>query len=143
SMVAVGAAVLVGFLPANLTNYPLEFLCIPVVIWAGFRLGQREVATATFLLSVLAVWGTVRGLGPFAGASPNRSLVLLQAYMGVISIMGLAVAAVASERQRARDYLEVLVQKRTAYLRQSLNNLQREVDDRERAEQALHASEKR
>jgi len=92
---------------ASRIHYPLEFLCTPVVLWAAFRLGKRLTATLTFLLSVLAIWGTLHGLGPFARWSQNDSLLLLQTYMGVISIMSLAVAAVVSEREHALQTSEI------------------------------------
>src|SRR5882672_8062454 len=36
--------------------YPLEFLCVPFLVWAAFRFGPRETATATFSLGAIAVW---------------------------------------------------------------------------------------
>ena len=35
-----------GRFPSDVKNYPLEFLCVPFVLWAAFRFGRREVATA-------------------------------------------------------------------------------------------------
>src|SRR5438093_1390263 len=65
---------------------PFEFLCIPVLLWPAFRFGQREATSAAALLSLLAVAGTIGGSGPFARAQHNQALVLLQAYMGVVTI---------------------------------------------------------
>jgi diguanylate cyclase (GGDEF)-like protein len=84
-------------------NYPLEYLCIPVLIWAAFRFGQREAATATLVLSGIAIWGTLHGFGPFVRASPNESLLLLQAFMAVVSVMTIGLAALSAERYRAED----------------------------------------
>lgn len=86
-------------------KYPLEFLCIPPLVWAAFRFGQREAATATFVLSGIALWGTLRGFGPFGVESPHESLLLLQAFMGVIAVMIIALAAVVSERRRVEQAL--------------------------------------
>ena len=57
-IVATGALV---FMYPGLNAYPLPFLCIPPLIWAAFRFGQREVATGVAILSALAAWATVRG----------------------------------------------------------------------------------
>ncbi|HLB13671.1 MAG TPA: MASE1 domain-containing protein [Burkholderiales bacterium] len=81
-------------------NPPLTFLCIPPVVWAAYRFGQREAVTASFLLSAFAVSATLRGVGAFAGDSPNESLLLLQAFMGVITVMAMTLAASVSERKR-------------------------------------------
>ena len=66
---------------------------------------RRETATASFLLCGIAIWGTLRGFGPFARKSPNESLLLLQSFMGVISIMAVAIASIVSERKRAEQAL--------------------------------------
>jgi diguanylate cyclase (GGDEF)-like protein len=95
------------FVPAP-RNYPLEYLCIPFLIWAAIRFGQREAATATALLSGIAIWGTLKGLGPFAIGSKNDSLLLLQVFMGIVSTMTLALAAMSAERKRVEEQVRSL-----------------------------------
>jgi PAS domain S-box-containing protein len=51
-------------------------------------------------LSTLAIWGTVRGLGPFADGPPNEALLLLQAFLGTMAVMSIMIAAVVAERKR-------------------------------------------
>ena len=104
-----GQVVFGGVFPSGMTNYPLEFLCFPILIWAAFRFGQREAATAIFLLSGIAIWGTLRGFGPFVQPKQNESLLLLQAFMGVTAVMILALATLVSERKRAEANRENLV----------------------------------
>lgn len=96
--------------PSALTvrNAPLEFLCIPVLLWAAFRLGVRETAAAVLLLSIMAIRGTLSGFGPFVRGSPNESLLLLQAFAGVVSIMSLVVAASVAEGRRVQERLRAL-----------------------------------
>jgi len=86
----------------------LAFLWIPILIWAAFRFGQRETATAIFLLAGIAIWGTLRGFGPFITQTPNTSLLMLQAYMGVNAITALSVAAEVSERKRAEEKVRAM-----------------------------------
>jgi diguanylate cyclase (GGDEF)-like protein len=81
------------------TSYPLEFLIVPWIIWAAFRFNQRETASLTAVISAIAIRSTLRGLGPFAGALPNESLLLLQGFMSTVAITGLILAALVSERQ--------------------------------------------
>ncbi len=104
----VGQAVFGVVLPFNIKNYPLEFLCTPILIWVAFRFGQREAATAIFVLSGIAIWGTLQGFGPFVRGSQNESLLLLQAFLGVSAVMTLALAAVVSERKQAEEQLRYL-----------------------------------
>jgi PAS domain S-box-containing protein len=100
AVVAVGRAVFSNWLPAPVQR--LEFLGIPALVWVSFRFGQREAVTATLVMSALAIWGTVQGVGPFAGAATsNAALLSLQAYMSVITLTALVVAAAVDDRRRA------------------------------------------
>jgi diguanylate cyclase (GGDEF)-like protein len=107
-LILVGQIVFGGQFPAATQNYPLEFLCIPVLLWAAFRFGARETATATLLLSGVAIHGTLRGFGPFARNTQNESLLLLQAFIAVIAVTKLIVAAVVAERRRMEGHLRDL-----------------------------------
>ena len=107
-LVLVGQLVFGGQFPAETKNYPLEFLCIPILLWAAFRFGARETATAILLLSAIAITGTLRGFGPFARDTRNESLLLLQAFIAVIAVTQLIVAAVVAERRRMEGHLRDL-----------------------------------
>jgi diguanylate cyclase (GGDEF)-like protein len=108
ALTLVAEVVFGGLFPSVVKDYPLEFLCIPFLVWAAFRFGAREVATAVVLLSGVATAGTLRGLGPFSGVTQNEALLLLQAFMGVTAVMALALAAVVTEREVAQDQLRLL-----------------------------------
>jgi PAS domain S-box-containing protein len=95
SVVVIGEAVF------NWSVGPFAFLCIPSLVWVAFRFGQREAATTTFVLSAIALWGTVHGFGPFPRLAPGLSLVALQAFISTLGVMALALAAAVSERTRA------------------------------------------
>jgi|ERR1700676_4663262 len=88
---------------SELKNYPLEYLCIPFLVWAAYRFGRRKAATALCALAVIATWGTLHGFGPFARESRNTSLLLLQAFMGIMAITTMALAAEVSEHRRAQE----------------------------------------
>jgi diguanylate cyclase (GGDEF)-like protein len=103
-----GGLVFGGLFPSPIKDYPLEFVCIPFVIWAALRFGAREAATTILLLSAIANRGTLHGFGPFARETPNESLLLLQAFMGVTSVTTLILAAVVAERGRVEAQLRQL-----------------------------------
>jgi integral membrane sensor domain MASE1 len=97
------AVVFGGWLEISAKNYPIAFICGPVVIWTAFRFTKRETATGIFILSVIAVWGTVRGFGPFAGQSENQSLLTVQSWTAVLAITAMALSAgMAAPAYRAR-----------------------------------------
>jgi PAS domain S-box-containing protein len=81
---------------------PIEFLAIPALVWAAFRFGPRETAMGCALISALAVWGTVNGLGPFGAYPPQLALPLLQGFTAVTTATMIAASAEVAAR-RARD----------------------------------------
>jgi integral membrane sensor domain MASE1 len=107
----VSMIVFMGWLPAAHKNYPLEYLCLPVLVWIAFRFGPRETATATLVLSSMALGGTLNGYGPFARATPHESVLLLQTFMGATAILALGFAAVVKERLRAEEKRKKLLMK--------------------------------
>jgi signal transduction histidine kinase len=140
-LVATGAAFFGGI---GQKNAPIEWFWIPVVVWVAYRFGQRAAATAVLGLSVVTVWGTELGLGPFVLPSPNASLLLLQAFLGVVAVLALTLSAVVSAREqttedlrRARDQLEVRVRERTTDLSQANQSLRAEMAERSRLEREL------
>jgi signal transduction histidine kinase len=94
-----------GWLVVSARNYPIDFLCIPAVLWAAFRFGPRGAATALFILSAMALGGTLRNFGPFSREAQNDTLLLLQAFLGVTSVTAFAVAAEVRERRLAAENL--------------------------------------
>jgi diguanylate cyclase (GGDEF)-like protein len=105
--IIVALAVFAGLKPVGETHYPLQFVLTPFFVWAALRFGSREAATAILLASGVA-WGTLRGSAPFVRGTWNESLLLLQAFMGITSMMILSLAAETRERQRVEDRLRYL-----------------------------------
>ena len=95
-------------LPIGARQSPVEFLIMPVLLWAAFRFGARETATCAVLASAVAIVGTLQGFGPFARGSPNQSLLLLQSFIGVTTIVMLAVAAEVGRRKAIDAELRAL-----------------------------------
>lgn len=98
---------LIGF--GSEVNNPLSryirFLLYPSTLWVAFRFGQHGAITAVFSVTCVAIWGTLRGFGPFVLADPNESLLFLQGYLGAFTVTNLILGALVSERQRAEEVL--------------------------------------
>jgi PAS domain S-box-containing protein len=84
-----------------------EYMMVLPLLWAAFRFGERGAVTCAFIMSGIALVGTLNGVGPFAYANPNESLLHLQSFMGTIAITALVLASVISEGRRAEWRLEV------------------------------------
>ncbi|HVH31336.1 MAG TPA: MASE1 domain-containing protein [bacterium] len=89
--------------------FPFAYLTVPLLVWAAFRFDQREAAAVIVFMTLIAVWATVRHLGPFVVATPNESLLMLQTFMGIMAVVALPLASMVAERraveQEAKDLL--------------------------------------
>ena len=137
-------------------GYPVEYLLIPCLVWANFRFGQFGGTSSTVLAVTMALWGTVNGVGSFVHPSLNKSLMLLQTFIGTAAVTTLIVGAILKERERcpwqpskmvsqtaltqANEELEAKVEERTAKLQQSNKYLMIEIAERQEIETALRES---
>src|SRR6266496_4067115 len=80
-----------GVFPSR--HYPLTVVLWPIMIWVAFRFGPREAATTMLIVSFIAIYRTLHGVGPFAIYTTNESLVLLQVWTGVTAVTSLVLAA--------------------------------------------------
>jgi diguanylate cyclase (GGDEF)-like protein len=102
-----GLTVFGGILPPGGRHYPLEFLCIPFLIWAA-RLGKRETTTAVLILCGIAIWGTSQGYGPFARDTSFEAILLVQAYACVTAMTGSVLASAIAEHRDDQEQLRHL-----------------------------------
>src|SRR5881296_2993498 len=98
-------AVFGGWLTISARNYPIAFMCGAIVIWTAFRFTQRETATGIFILSAIAIWGTLHSFGPFAAETENQSLLALQCWTAVLTITAMALSAGMAEHGRDEEAL--------------------------------------
>lgn len=126
------------------------WLCIPFLIWTGFRFCQLEAAGTTLLLFGIAIWGTFHGYGPFVTHDVNVSLMALAVFVGVTGTATLAIAATLSERRRIEEgllglqsLLQESVQGKTRDLTATIETLQAEVCERMVIEKDLRESNDR
>src|SRR4029453_18478665 len=105
-LVLLSGLVFGGWPAVSARNYPIVLICGPVVIWTAFRFTQRETATGIFILSAIAVWGTLHGFGPFVRETENQSLLAVQWWTAVLSITAMALSAGMTERRRVEEELQ-------------------------------------
>ncbi|MDA8257751.1 MAG: MASE1 domain-containing protein [Betaproteobacteria bacterium] len=124
--------------------YPAALAVFPFVIWGALRFDYWGVILVTGAISVLAIWGTTQGTGPFAVGSPVDSLVGWCLFVNVVAVTGLLLAASSAEERRAQaeiksahDELEQRVRERTEELAQTNAGLEQEMAERQRLEAAL------
>jgi serine phosphatase RsbU (regulator of sigma subunit) len=101
----VGAVVIVGGL-AYASKYPIDYLYLPILLWAGFRARARGASFAAAAISAVIIVATANGVGSFIGKSDNQSFLLVEGFMAVISFTGLLVVAVRAQQEAAEAALE-------------------------------------
>ena len=90
----------------QLFRFDYLYLLFPFVIWAALRFGSRGASLMTFTISVIAVWRTVQGGGPFNAATAGGTMFAVACYLGAVAVTGLLLAAaVTRERETATDAL--------------------------------------
>lgn len=111
--------------------YPIIFTLIPPMVWAAFRFGYHGATATIFLTAAIAIWGTTHGAISFKGKTLNESLLLLQSFIGVSTLLTLILASTVAERFRAfllledaNRSLENKVKERTKELEASLQKVQ-------------------
>lgn len=101
-------------------GYPVEYMLIPFLLWAVFRFDIQGATLLIFIVSAIAVLGTVKGGGPFARPDLNESLVLLQSFIGVVVLTTLVLYAAIAQRQQVENQLRV----QTQQIEKTLGDLQ-------------------
>ena len=81
---------------------PIGFLSFPLMVWSAFRFGQPGVTAVMLVLAVATLVGSPRGLGPFSSATSRAEALVVAAFMSVVGITALILAALVRERERAR-----------------------------------------
>ena len=85
----------------GIQNYPLAYLPFPFLVWGALRFGQRGATTGTLLVSALAIYSLLRGIGPFVTNTETDSLMLIGSYIGILAVTNMLLAAAAAERRAA------------------------------------------
>lgn len=136
SSILEGALLLLSLLTITFLvfTHPLIFLLaaqpyavFPFLIWAALRLGPLGTTLANFLVSAVSVWATAGGQGPFARPALSESLLLLQAFMAVVSVTSLIMGATAAERADALRGREDFISVASHEMRTPLTALQLQV----------------
>lgn len=122
---------------------PLAYMLMPLLVWAAFRLGQPGTTLIMFLTATIAIIGTVRGLGTFAAAELNQSLIGLQSFIAVVVFTSLVLVAVLAEQMEAESRLRnaftelQVANKELATLNTALASANQELVEREREKAIL------
>jgi signal transduction histidine kinase/CheY-like chemotaxis protein/integral membrane sensor domain MASE1 len=80
-------------------------IVVATLIWPLLRLDHNMVAASVVVVTGSAIWGTVRGHGPFGSSNSTFALIQVDAYLAVVSV-GLH-TVVSAMRQGNHDVAKV------------------------------------
>ncbi len=71
----------------------VTFLLVAFIAWSAHRHGRPGAAVASFLVAGCAIAATLSGMGPFAKATVNDSLISLDGFISLCTVTGMVLAA--------------------------------------------------
>jgi len=80
----------------------LFYAPLPFIVWAALRFGPAGTTSAIAVLVVATIFGTVNGLGPFAGSTPQQTALEMQLFLIAVTVPMLLLAVVLDERARVQ-----------------------------------------
>lgn len=108
--------------------HALPFLALPFLLWLAFRFELIVAISGVLCVSLISIYITIASGGPFVLANSYNSMLLLQIFIGVISISTIILSATVKERGEAQrkleefnENLESMVQERTRALNDEIN----------------------
>jgi len=126
-----GGLIFFNWMPIN-SVYIKSYLILPMLLLAAFYFDLRTLTTAVAFYSIIAIWGTINGYGPYVTASLNDSLLSLQMYISIISVTILTLKATISEREQSEITLRDAHQKLILIAgerKEELDNYQKRIDN--------------
>jgi PAS domain S-box-containing protein len=92
--------------PAGPTASPaLLYAPIPLLIWAALRFGLGGISVSMLIITFQAIWGTMRGHGPFLAQTPTENALALQLFLLVTATPLMLLAVVIDEERRSKEAL--------------------------------------
>jgi PAS domain S-box-containing protein len=93
-------------IPAGPNTSPaLLYTPIPLLIWAALRFGLGGTSVAMLIVTFQAIWGTMRGHGPFLAQTPAENATALQLFLLVTATPLMLLAVVIDEERRSKEAL--------------------------------------
>lgn len=123
--------------------FALPFIVIPFLLWLAFRFEGITSISGFIIISLAAIYYTTKLQGPFyLFEFTADSILLLQVYVGVISVSTLVLASAVRERQQAQEDLKKFNENLEAIVHDRTKALEEEIQQREKTQQTLqHTNE--
>ena len=92
--------------PAGPNSSPaLLYTPIPLLIWAALRFGLAGISVSMLIITFQAIWGTMRGHGPFLTQTAAENAIQLQLFLLLTATPLMLLAVVIEEERRSKEAL--------------------------------------
>lgn len=116
------------------------FLIMPFLLWLGFRFNLQTTMSGILLASLVAIYFTIKGEGPFVLATEDHSRLILQIFIGVISISTIILYATVNERTVAQRTIEKFNEQLETKVKERTRELHDEIKMRKKIEEKTKIS---
>ncbi len=89
------------------TSPALLYAPVPLLIWAALRFGLGGISASMLVITILAIWGTMQGHGPFLTQTPSENALALQLFLLVAATPLMLLAVAIDDERRSKEALRV------------------------------------
>lgn len=118
-------------------QHALPFLVLPFLLWIAFRFNLSLATSGVMVTSLSAIYITITNQGPFILNDSYNTMLLLQIFMGVISVSTIVLSATVTERRQAQQELIDLTATLESKVQERTKELKEEIQIRKEAEQKI------
>ncbi|MFC2124775.1 MASE1 domain-containing protein [Bacteroidota bacterium] len=115
----------------------LPFLAMPVLLWVAFRFNLATSMTAILIAALSSIYVTINGIGPLVLDNDMNSIILLQIFIGVISITTIILSSTVFERLQYQRTIKKFNETLEAKISERTEKLNEEISTRKKAEDSL------
>jgi len=120
-----------------------SFILMPFIFWLAFRSNKQIITISVFSLSLVALYMTIQGKGPFVSDVESESILLLQIFLSIISITALIINTTVLERTKAEKALKQFNEKLEQSVKERTKELHEEINTRKATEEKIKISNKK
>ena len=89
------------------TSPALLYAPVPLLIWAALRFGLGGISASMLVITILAIWGTMHGRGPFLTQTPAENALALQLFLLMVATPLMLLAVAIDDERRSKEALRV------------------------------------
>ena len=89
------------------TSPALLYAPVPLLIWAALRFGLGGISVSMLVITMLAIWGTMQGRGPFLTQTPSENALALQLFLLMLATPLMLLSVAIDDERRSKEALLV------------------------------------